>query len=584
MSSQYRRMVGAAVAALALGACFPPTDGREPPLGRLYFPVGVALSGGIEAGGRAMGADAGAASSSSARWLFVANSDFDLQFNAGSLQAFDLDRLRSFLPRYCEADADCEGNEVCDGPGAATNDGDPSFWCVDPANPKPCGDLGEKSPAERLLSPGRCSFIDPVAPAGGEPVLRDSVTIGAFVTDVLFREPPANETEAGTPLGRLFLPVRGDATLHWVDVRPTNGGAVLDCGQGETDECDGEHRRGTSPAAENSRNVALPPEPFGVAADKQGRALVVTHQTEGKVALFVNEWGSGAAGGPHLEFVLAGLPAGAVAAASIPEPAIAEEGDLRESGAFPHEPGFLVTFRTSPRVQLVRFFDDAAAEPERPFLEGSRFVDITTNAEGFNSRGVAVDDELRGACEIDCRGGHEDCIAQCAPGDTDCSGSCAEHRDECFQRCAGIPLDVYVANRSPASLVIGETRPNFSETSSDDLPRFIDNEAVSLGASRVVVGKVIGKDGVTRHSRVFVICFDSRKIFVYDPRARRMETVIQTGRGPHALAVDPGSGLGFIAHFTDSYVGVVDLNQTHAQDYGRIIATLGPPTPPRASK
>src|SRR5262245_12033346 len=78
------------LAALALSAlgCFKPDDGREPPLDRIYFPTGLALS---PDGDR----------------LYVANSDWDLQFNAGSVQAYDAARLREYLPRSCNSDSDC---------------------------------------------------------------------------------------------------------------------------------------------------------------------------------------------------------------------------------------------------------------------------------------------------------------------------------------------------------------------------------------------------------------------------------------------------------------------------------------------
>ena len=143
-------------------------------------------------------------------------------------------------------------------------------------------------------------------------------------------------------------------------------------------------------------------------------------------------------------------------------------------------------------------------------------------------------------------------------------------------------LGVYVSNRTPSTLLVGETRSNDSQTSSDDLPRIYDSVPVGFGPSRVLTGMVRGQDGKLV-LRVFVVCFDARAIYVYDPLGRRVEQVIHTGRGPHALAVDAEHGLGYLAHFTDSYLGVVDLDQGHAT-YGEIIATVGVPTPPRASK
>jgi hypothetical protein len=553
MGPRLRLLAALVPPSAALCGCFPPSDGRDPPLDRIYFPVGLALSGGEADPGAEAGAPAGPA-----RWLYVANSNFDLQFNAGSLQAYDLDRLRRFVPSYCESDADCASGR-CDTPGAATHRGDPSYTCVDPDAPDPCLGLGRASAAEQLIAPGRCNPLEPTTPPRGASLLAQAVGIGAFVTDLVYRRCDPTAGPCG-PEGRLFLPVRGDATLHWIDVVPDGRGPGLECGQDADGACDAAHRRGDAPQEENQRDLRLTPEPYGIAVDADGRTILVTHQVDGHVSLFVNDWRGGASGGPRLAYVLPGLPSGAVAAASVPEPRI-----VLEDPAILHDPGFLVTFRNSPQVRLVRYIDDARSEPERDFLEASRFTEITTNSVGFDSRGVAVDDRERAACETRCDG--------------------VEPRDACLRllRCASVPLDVFVVNRTPPTLVIGQTQPNFSEMSSDDLPRFYDTVAMAVGAARVVVGDVIDSDG-TPVRRVFVVCFDSRKVFVYDPAARRIETIIQTGRGPQAFAVDPVSGLGFIAHFTDSYIGVVDLDRRHRQRYGQILLSMGTPTPPRASK
>jgi hypothetical protein len=529
--------------------CFPSGDGTAPPLDRIYFPTGIALS-------------------PSARWMYVVNSDFDLQFNAGTVQVYDLDALRQTLPTYCEADADCAA-----APGGAASCDEASHWCVtDPKNPAPCGDLGEQSDADRLLYPGRCKPADP------KPWLADSVKIGAFATDILHRSNPLAPGK-----GRLFVPVRGDVTLHWIDVADSE--ATLHCGQAQDGACDQEHRRGQEPAEENTRNAALSPEPFAIAAgdpdDSGEEPILTTHQSTGEVALFVNRWepAGGAPVGPSLHFVLGGLAAGAMGIASIPTPAI-----VRAMATTPtpiaYQPSFLVTFRNSSQVQLIRYFSDHTASPNeaqpspaRAFLDATTAVVIGTNSVGTDSRGIAVDAAARKSCE-----------ATCASGDT-----------ECLTSCGALPLDVYIGNRAPPTLVIGKTPPKLpadgaTDTAlgelgapSDDLPRFVDAVPVSVGASRVVVGDVIGKDGKPA-KRVFIVCFDSRQIYVYDPASRRMEAQIFTGRGPHALAIDGAHGYGYIGHFTDSYIGVVDLDQRHTMTYGQLIRTVGQPVAPRAAK
>lgn len=548
------RTTAAAALMLTCSGCFDPGEGVDPPLSRIYFPVGIAVS---PANSR----------------LYVANSDFDLQFNGGSLQAFDLERVRELTPVSCSSDGDCRDSQRCDTAATPENGGVPSFWCVarsgDDAG-KPCAGLGETTSATQVLIPGRCGFLDPKRPPdGGAPLLLDAVGIGAFATDVLYRSRPDG------PGGRLFIPVRGDSTLHYIDVvddsEPEGVPFELECGQSQSGgDCDDQHRRGDDPDEENTRGLRLSQEPFGIDGTVDGDALVLTHQTEGAVSLFVNDgeaWGDGKNSfgvGPKLEFAVGGLPQRPIGIATIPEPRIVQETNVL------YEPGFLVTFRDAAEVRLIRYFDDAASQPPRPFIQPSGGAAITVNSLGFDSRGIAIEHSQRDACEASC------------PADA------GDPRTGCLQQCAGVPLRVFVANRSPSSLLIGQTRPNQSPTSSDDLPQFFDTLPLPFGPSRVVVGNVIDKLGVVR-PRVFVVCFDSRKIGIYDPDGRRLEKWIETGRGPHAFAVDTrvdgtdAHALAYVGHFTDSFVGVIDLDQ-RSHTYGNMILALGRPTPPRASK
>ncbi len=532
--------------AVLTASCFAPGDGREPNLEQIYFPVGLAMSPG---GTR----------------LYVANSDFDLQFNAGSLQAYDLRRLEELLPVYCESHAECGGSRACD---------PDSNWCVAQEDFAPCGARGERSVSERLLSPGRCNPIDPVA----EGVLADQVEIGAFATDVVLRRHPDERAS------RLFVPVRGDATLHWIDVDDDSdtGGSPpdrdLECGQdGAGGRCDDRHRVGEDPDLENTRDLRMPPEPFAVDVDARGEAVAVTHQADGAISLFVNDW----ALGPRLEFVLTGQPFGGVGIAAVPEPKVVDLDDVF------YQPGFLATFRGEPQIRLYRYFSDEIASPARPFLQLANTVGIGTNSIGTDSRGITLDPSERLACESACEDDHGRVPTEELRG--------------CQRACAGLPLAVYVANRAPSSLLVGHTRTNSSETSSDDLPRFTDAVPLPLGPSRVVVGDVLDENGAPAR-RVFVVCFDSRAIYVIHPFTREVETIITTGRGPHALAVETATpavtdasgavvkqayaprGLAYVGHFTDSYVGVIDLDRRHRRTYGTIIASLGSPQPPRASK
>ena len=74
------RVAGAALAGLALaqGGCFFSNDGLSPPSEAFYYPTGVVVSPGRTT-------------------LYVADSDFDLQFNGGTVQVLDLQAIRAKL-------------------------------------------------------------------------------------------------------------------------------------------------------------------------------------------------------------------------------------------------------------------------------------------------------------------------------------------------------------------------------------------------------------------------------------------------------------------------------------------------------
>jgi DNA-binding beta-propeller fold protein YncE len=516
--------------------CFEPDDGREPPLDRIYFPTGIALS---PDGNR----------------LYLANSDWDLQFNAGSVQVYDAARLRALLPTSCESDADCTGPGLrCDlAPGIDSSGVEraPTFWCIDAASDDPCAGLGLQAPAQRITSPGLC------APFDNGDLLLDSVSVGAFATDLIYRGNP-DDPAAG---GRLFVPVRSDATLHWMDVAGDavgSGRAELDCGQGTSGECDERHRRGDDPEESTEAGEALPIEPFGVDASSDGTAIVVTHQTEGRVSLFVNDWQQ-PLDGPRLSYILDGLPSRPVVVTAIPVPEAARLDRLAPTRQLGYRPGFWLAFRGSPFIQLLRYFDAVDSPDGVPFLE-TAFADRLTTTALSDIRGLAVDDTTRAACE-----------AGCAAADPSCLGT-----------CAGIALDVYLSNSVPASLLIGHSTSIRRAIVPNDRLEVSDVVAIDSGPSRTVVGQVTGENGEPQR-RVFITSFDARSVTIYNPDAGAVEARVLTGRGPAALAIDNANAVGYVANFTDSYVGIIDLDRRH-RTYATVIRSLGRPTPPRGDE
>lgn len=589
------------LAGLLPAACFPPGEGVAPPAGDVYFPVGLAVD-------------------EQRNFLFVVNSDFDLQYNAGTVQSWDLNALRARVPRYCESIDDCRddpsGRTECDNePGA---DGTvASNWCFNPDDDydSPCGAFGEQSDRDQALYPGRCGYIDHLRPQDGGPAIlpdgalaarhRRAVIIGAFATDVVRRstpEAPLGWTVVANPqhTERLFIPVRGDASLHWIDV---DADGTLHCGQGDNaGVCDAAHRAGDRAEEENTRGDGhLGPEPFGIDADEDGFTLLVSNQTSGAVGLFshrrtvrevlngdtpdpndriiesVIQWEEG----PQFAFREGGLPARPIGVANVPVP-LARPSSERE-----RLPGYLVSFRNAAAVFLLRVYDDAAADPARPYTRSYESQSILSNSSGIDSRGLAVDAFARKDEERKCleRHGIDRACAR-SPEHPDCATALEGPFQSCLERAAAVPLEVFISNRAPSSLVLGRSQARVSDSVTSDLPSFGPLPIpLDIGPSRVFVGEIVNERG-ERERRIFVICFDSRRIAVYDPERQRLETEIVTGRGPHAFAVDIGDdhAYAYVGHFLDSYVGVVDLDQRHRGMYGAMIATIGKPTPPRASK
>ena len=349
----------------------------------------------------------------------MVSSDFDLQFNAGRVHSIDLRRLEEsiapMLAGGCRLDA--RGNPLV------------------------------QSEANRLLYPGRCSAIDPWSnewkddrgtPDVNEAMVASDVQIGAFATNVVYRERPIDAP--GDAAGRLFIPVRGDATLHWID---TDANGVMSCGQAATGACDAAHRAGDDPAAENTRGARLLSEPYGVDVDARASVILVTNQTSGAAGLFLNDWERGA----RYEFTLGGLPDRPMGVAALPEPRVVPALGLA------HLPGFLVGFRNSAAIYMIRTYFDEGANPPRPYAKVPASAAILTNSVGSDSRGLAVDGSRRAEEERRCaeRFGLDDVTAQ----DPVAAGAAGPDYATCVTEASAVPLDVFVTNRAPASLIIG---------------------------------------------------------------------------------------------------------------------------------
>lgn len=593
------RALFALSALLALGAaCYSQGDGADPPLDRFYFPVGLQVSHGGSV-------------------LYVANADFDLQYNGGTLQSYDLTLIRRHAV------------ELLANPARPTLP--PEVWVRQPvldangttgcpSTPPASQDNGARQPLGETCAP----------PVRSEFYQRDSAVIGAFATDMILSPKPVVPSGVPRAFDRLFVPVRGNATLTWANVvRDTDdqtapAGArdasqyapwAIGCDQTTAARrCGARHQVGEDPDEPgNTRKLRMPGEPFGVALSEDGRTAAVTHQNDTKTSLFLTGLGPSDTSEattdparelpPSLQFVLEGVTLGGVGLAPVPHPPAAFAGET------PPFPAFLQTSRAKAEVELLRQYPDEATDLvrladggvalpggqvvtpsslRRPFLTREGAFPLSVSASGVDSRSIAIDQSPRLACEA----------KLAASG----GGTAAERL-----ACARKPARVFIANRSPASLLVGEVGGTVTTTGAYDPDKLeiFRSEALSAGPSRVYLAPIVDKDGAYA-LRVFVVCFDAAQIFVFDPDAGRLENVIRVGPGPFAMAFDPfdpaevarhapvpaDKRLGgattryrfaYVASFTQSFVQLLDLDRRKPETFERVVFTLGEPTNPKGT-
>ncbi|MBL8612249.1 MAG: hypothetical protein JNL38_33215 [Myxococcales bacterium] len=591
--------VAALVSAVALASCYSTGDGVAPPLDAFYYPVGLAVSEGGNV-------------------LYVANADFDLQYNGGTLQSYDLALIRRHTVLTIANPND--PNLPLIRPGT------PGTRCPDVIPQKKTDDPNQRQPLGETCAP----------PVDSRFYWRQGVVIGAFATDLQVLRCEKAPTTTSERLGReapcagqgtrLFVPVRGNASLTWADIDrddptkppPADRGAAygpfrIGCGaEGNGGRCDLGHQAGRSDEPGNTRNVSLPGEPFGMAVSQDGAHAVVAHQTETKSSLFSTGFSAvdaTARGATALKWVLDGVTVGGNSVAAVPHDRALECTPDAPCTAEPPRAAFLQTSRAINGVDLLRLYPDegkrfpgsvnASPTLSRPFLVREGTVPVVANASGLDSRGIVVDRTPRLACKAKVRANPPPTAAETAAK---------------IEACAKLPARVFIANRSPSSLVLGELGALENGAYNPDRLRIFGNLPLTVGPSRLYLAPIVDKDG--RYAlRLFIVCFDSATVFVYDPDTDRVENVIRTAPGPFALAFDPfdmedvaaqaevqtdpsfpdprapGAGVrryrfAYLASFTNSFIQVIDLDdsRTPKTTFENIVFTLGNPTVPKGAK
>ena len=80
-------------------------------------------------------------------------------------------------------------------------------------------------------------------------------------------------------------------------------------------------------------------------------------------------------------------------------------------------------------------------------------------------------------------------------------------------------------------------------------------------------------DGV----RLYVNCFDTGEVYVFDPAGPILMTTFQVGRGPAGMIFDDAHKVAYVLDFSQNDVSVVDLAPGSATQY-HVVQRLGFPT------
>ncbi len=198
-----------------------PATGDEirPPPDQFYFPTGMEMAPDESV-------------------LFVANANSDLRYDSGAVAVVNLDRVDELL----------------------------APWLAD--DPV----LPEGSDCEIDLSVPYTMVCDE-----SEVIVEEAgVRIGNFATELKIQR-LGNDS-----LLRLFVAVRGDPSLTWIDY--DKGNRDLSCAEAEGfTECDDDHR--LTQLRNDEDLIGLPDEPFGLYVDSTKGYVVVTHLSNGAVSV-----------------------------------------------------------------------------------------------------------------------------------------------------------------------------------------------------------------------------------------------------------------------------------------------------------
>jgi hypothetical protein len=539
-----RRMAAVLVwTAGAASACSLSQQGVSPPADTFFYPASAVVD-------------------STKSWLFVTNSNADLRYNDGTLVMVDLvdalaDRTNKggpFLP--------AGGPVLSAGGGFQTWDLCPQ---EDYVNPLPrsdpqicCWDRLDSS----ILNCDERRYVQPDA----------TVRIGSFAAGMLLQpdcaacdSTPATASTPGstcvpdpTTPGRLLIGVRGDTSLTWIDLVAPAGALhpsfkCTDAVGPSLTECDSIHRiiDTTSALVTESMDtqapiVQVPDEPYALELDSTLGLLYIGHLVgstaivdSGGVSLFDV---SSTRAPLTMDSFLAPFPspfppnsAGAfgITALELHVPL----GQPVMAGA---RQELFASSRYVPAITAMAPFGNVTP----PFACDGSARDLVVESAGDSFNSGLVGSEMRGIEFIEPK----------AP--TDPSAPPYAQRAYALERVPPDLVGFNIARNNAGQIVTTPT--DVSETCSS--PTFLYQHDAGDGP------------------RLYVNCFDTGEIYVFDPTVPTLLTTLQVGRGPAGLVFpEDSSPIAYVIGFSDNNLSVLDLAPGSATQY-HVIERIGFPS------
>ena len=497
-------------------------DGEALPAGLMSFPIAIELGVDEDANGNP-------------KYVFVTSSNFGLQYNSGNVQSYDLEKMVEAINTGCVSawrvpeclDSDYTGDVnapacICDpamevncspvpqgirqrclDPGFAGDINDPVCAC-EPLAPPEAGD----GPGDECVSipfdrcsvvPSGLQFRDPGAALRLVPVdglIRGEVAIGSF----------SDGLAVGTDGRRVYVPVRSDANLTFIDV---NEEGELDCGGGfgTRHTCTNPYRSGSAELVNPSAPINLPADPVDVfvgdlAADFappnnpddpafRGDYILMAHR-EGSASMFFDQFRPG---GPEPQ--------------RRPRLAATVDELAPEQVTITYEPGAKRAWIPSAEVAaIVRLGIGIDGDPTQSYLFDAGALFVTGLDAGISNRDIRFD----------------------------------PRPDRNL---------AYIVSRSPEALIVAR-----SNVAGGDL-NMIGQIPTCRDPSRIQIAEVPARGETV--VLAFVSCFLARSVQVIDTDKFQGITILTNISGAFEFVIDAPRLLMYTADFSTSVLRVADL-------------------------